>query len=40
MSDYFRTLFDVTFSDQPERRENEQQSYIYFIDYIEEGEGM
>ena len=40
MSDYFRTLFHVTFSDQPERREKEQQSYIYFIDYIEECEGM
>ena len=30
----------MTFSDQPERREKEQQSYIYFIDYIEECEGM
>ena len=31
MSDYFRTLFHVTFSDQPERREKEQQSYIYIL---------
>ena len=40
MSDYFRTLLHVTFSDQPERTEMEQQWYIYFIDFIEECEGM
>ena len=40
LSDYFRTLFHVNFSDQLERWEKERQFYIYFIDYIEECEGM
>lgn len=39
ISDYFRTLFNVHFSDQAERKEKEHEAYVYFSDYIEECEG-
>ena len=40
LQDYFRTLFHVIFSDQPERREKEHAAYIYFMDYVEDCEGI
>ena len=40
IQDYFRTLFHVIFSDQPERREKERAAYIYFMDYVEDCEGI
>ena len=30
----------MIFSDQPERREKERAAYIYFMDYVEDCEGI
>ena len=37
---YFEALFDARFSDDPQRKVKEEAAYVYFMDFIEECEGM
>ena len=37
---YFQSLFDSIFSDNPQIKVKKEAAYVYFMDFIEECEGM
>ena len=39
-TDYFQSLFETRFSDNPQVKVKEEAAYVYFMDFIEECEGM
>ena len=39
-TDYFQSLFETRFSDNPQTKVKEKAAYVYFMDFIEECEGM
>ena len=39
--DYFHSLFDARFStNNPEKKAKEEVAFVYFMDFVEECEGM
>ena len=37
---YFQSLFDARFSDNPQTKVKEEATYVHFMDFIEECEGI
>ena len=39
-TDYFQSLFETRFSDNPQTKVKEEAAYVYFMDFIKECESM
>ena len=37
---YFRSIFDITYYNNPVNKQNEETTFINFIDFVDDYEGM